>query len=352
MRFEWLVTGAQGFVGRYVSDYILRNRPAESVLGFGRSEPLDACFSHMISGPNGSVRAPLPEAILDSAADRDRYHYCRADVTSIEQVQPLLEKFRPGKILHLASGLRGDRRKDLLHINVEGTASLLEAIGNVKDYSPKLVMGSSGGVYGQASPEKLPLSECLPCEPVDEYSVTKLAAELMARLWARKFGIKLIIARIFNIVGAGQDERHVAGQIALQLSRLRSGESRTLKLGSLESTRDFIDVRDVAQALVALAEDERAAGVFNIGTGVECSIGELLRNFLAAARIGAAIEHKQDIQAGVPRNFANTNRLRQIGFAPAHSLRDSVDAIWSYYERLWSAQIPRVVLSGALSGSL
>lgn len=321
MRFTWLVTGAQGFVGRYLPAYILRTCPAESVLGFGRSKPLDGHFSHVISGPDGPVRAPLPDEILLAAGDRDRYHYCLADVTSIGQVQPILERFRPGKIVHLASGLRGDPLKDLLPINVEGTAALLEAIGNVRDYAPKLVMCSSGGVYGQADPEKLPLSESSPCEPVDEYSVTKLAAELMARLWAAKLGIRLVVGRVFNIVGAGQDERHVAGQIARQLCRLRSGERRPLELGSLDSTRDFIDVRDVAQALVALANDEQAEGLFNIGTGVECAIKELLRNFLAVARIDVAIEQKQNIQVGVPRHYADTNRLRQIGFARLFSRR-------------------------------
>lgn len=344
-RFEWLVTGAQGFVGRYVSAYILRTRPADGVLGLGRSKPLEGHFSHLISGPHGPVRAPLPEEILSAAGDQDRYHYCRADVTSSGQVQPILKRFRPGKIVHLASGLRGDPREDLLRINVDGTASLLQAIGAVKDYSPKLVMGSSGGVYGQAGPEKLPLSESLPCDPVDEYSLTKLASELVARLWAGKVGIRLIIGRIFNIVGAGQDERHVAGQIAMQLCRLRSGQGKTLRLGSLDSTRDFIDVRDVAQALVALAEDEQAEGVFNIGTGVECAIGELLRHFLAAAHIEVEIEQRQEIQAGVPRNYADTSRLRKLGFAPAYSLRDSVDAIWRYYEQLWG-ESERLVSAG------
>ena len=341
MRFAWLVTGAQGFVGRYVSAYILRTRPAESVLGIGRSTPLDGHFTHLISGPHGPLRAPLPNEILSSAADQDRYHYCRADVTSSRALQAIFEKFRPGRIVHLASGLRGDSRKDLLHINVEGTAALLEAIGNVRDYSPKLVMGSSGGVYGQASPERLPLCESLPCKPVDEYSVTKLAAERMARSRARELRISLVIGRIFNIVGAGQDERHVAGQIAMQLCRFRSGEGRALRLGSLGATRDFIDVRDVARALVALAEEEQAEGVFNIGTGVECAIGELLRHFLTAAGIEVAIEQTQEIQAGVPRNYADTKRLRGLGFAPAYSLRDSADAIWRYYEQLWAGQIPR-----------
>ncbi len=345
MRFGWLITGAQGFVGRYVCDYLLRAASEARVVGIGRSVQLAGRFSHSISGPQGPVPAPLPDELSDAALHQDRYRYCRADVTSSAAIQAVLEEFRPDRILHLASGLRGDRRKDLLEINVEGTASLLEAIGRVKNYSPTVVMGSSGGVYGRAAPEKLPLSENVACEPADEYSVTKLTAELMARLWAGRLGIRLIIARIFNIVGAGQDERHVAGQIARQLCMVRSGASRTLQLGHLDCTRDFIDVRDVAQALTALAQDDGAEGIFNVGSGVECAIGELLRNFLAAAGIQVAIDENQDIQPGVPRNYADTTRLRQIGFTPAYSLRDSVDAVWSHYERLWSVRIPRTALA-------
>ncbi len=109
--------------------------------------------------------------------------------------------FRPAKIIHLASGLRGDRRDDLIRTNVEGTAALLDAIGRAGNFSPTFVLCSSGGVYG--NPVSLPLSETASCEPLDEYSKTKLAAELVTRSSAAQQGFRLIVARIFNIVGAG-----------------------------------------------------------------------------------------------------------------------------------------------------
>ncbi|MDQ2841653.1 MAG: NAD-dependent epimerase/dehydratase family protein [Acidobacteriota bacterium] len=332
MQARWLITGAQGFVGRYLSHLVLLSDPAAMVVGLGRSERLDGYFSHQVTGPKGPTRAPLPPAIL--ASEDERYHYCRCDLADNERLQAILDKFRPEKVIHLASGLRGDRRRDLIDNNIAGTASLLEAAAKVDGYLPKVVLGSTGGVYGEVGPSSLPLNETLPCESVDEYSVTKLAAELLARLIANRKGIKLVIARMFNLVGAGQDERHVAGRIAAELIQQRSQEVADLKLGSLTSTRDFIDVRDAVRALYLLT-NRSAEGVFNVGTGRECSIAELLNESIAVYGNEVCIQNNADGRRDIPRHFADISRLRQIGFEPFYSLRSSVESIWDYYLQLW-----------------
>ena len=208
-----LVTGAQGFIGRYVASSILQSKPDGTIVGVGRSKVLCEFFSHQITGPAGPVQARLPSE-MQGAFESDRYVYRQADVLDSEKIVAILEEFRPQKIVHLASGLRGDARKSLFESNAEGTARLLEAAGRIEGYAPMIVLGSSGGVYGQASAEELPFAETAPCSPIDEYSISKLSAELLARMLARRFGFRLRIARIFNVVGPGQDERHIAGQLA------------------------------------------------------------------------------------------------------------------------------------------
>ena len=135
----------------------------------------------------------------------------------------LLTQIRADVILHLASGLRDDARGQLFETNVEGTARLFEAVANISQYSPIIIFGSSGGVYGGASAEQLPLPETACCNPVDDYTVSKLSAELIARMLARRFELRLRIARIFNVLGPGQDERHLGGQLALDLMRFKRG---------------------------------------------------------------------------------------------------------------------------------
>ena len=331
MPATWLITGAQGFLGRYVASYILCSDPEASVIGLGRSPALPSHFSHAVSGPHGKVRAYLPDAII--LRGDDRYQYCRADVTSRDRMLSVLEEFRPAKIIHLASGLRGDAPDDLLRVNVGGTEALLYAVERAGDFSPTFVLGSSGGTYG--IPVSLPLSETDCCEPIDDYSKTKLAAEVLTRSSALQQGFRLIIGRIFNIIGAGQDERHIAGQIASQLSRSCFSGERVLRFGPLDTTRDFIDVRDAARILVTLARDEGAAGAYNIGSGVESPVSELLRIFLESAGADLTIESHAEKSAGVTRHYADITRLLEQGVKPQYSLRHSVDSVWTYYQRLW-----------------
>lgn len=292
---------------------------------------LQSHFSHTVSGPHGNVRAFLPDEII--LRDNDRYRYCGADVRDRDRMLSLLEEFRPAKIIHLASGLRGDRRDDLIHTNVEGTAALLDALGRVHNLSPTFVLGSSGGVYG--NPVEFPLSEISSCDPLDEYSKTKLEAELLARSSAAQQGFRLIIARIFNVLGAGQDERHIAGQIAVQLARSCFSGDRILRLGPIDSTRDFIDVRDTARLLVTLARGERAEGVYNLGSGVESPVSELLGVFLEVVGADVTIESHTGKNTGILRHYADITRLLEQGVKPEYSLRDSVDSVWTYYQRVW-----------------
>ena len=370
MQNTWLITGAQGFIGRYLVDCIAREDALAVIVGLGRSPELFGCFSHRITSPAGYVLAPLPDELQRHSR---RLTYYSVDITDVGRLETVLREVRPGRIVHLASGLRGDLLPALLHIVVEGTAALFEAIARIHGYLPHVVLGSTGAVYGETNSQRLPLRETDFCEPADEYSVTKYAAEGIARIAAKKFGIPLVIARIFNVVGAGQDERHVAGRIALEMAKLKRTGGHDLYLGSLSPTRDFIDAHDAARALFMLALAERGAaasehskGIFNIASGIERTIEEVLNTFREVADFdpaahkppggapggrgtladlavpgesvvrGALIVHQNaDRNPGVGRHYASVDRLLATGFQPAYSFRSSIASVWNYYSRLW-----------------
>ena len=331
----WFVTGAQGFIGRYLTAAILTSFPADRAVGVGRSPCLPHSFSHSISGPNGSAAAPLPPDVR-IALESSRYCYLPADLLDYERIAALLDRFRPRVIIHLASGLRDDARKTLFAINFEGTGALLEAAASVKNYAPTVVLGSTGGVYGRVPAHELPLSEDRACHPIDEYCISKLAAELLAELLADRFEFDLRIARIFNVIGPGQEERHAAGYMAAELQRVKTGQQTKLRLGPLHTTRDFVDVRDVASALVALAEEKVGRGVFNVGSGRETPMESLLAEFLQVSGMSPEIEQKEARAADIPRHFADVDRVAQLGFRPGITLAASVRAVWDYYEELWT----------------
>jgi nucleoside-diphosphate-sugar epimerase len=327
----WLVTGAQGFVGRYFIASALHSHPNLQILGIGRSPCLPGVFSHAITGPQGRIPAPAPPDLSTSS----RFSYLRADILDTAEILRLLETNRPRHIIHLASGLRDDPRTSLFEINVEGTARLLETAAQIHSYAPEILLGSTGGVYGEVPPDRLPISEAASCNPIDEYSISKLAAELFARLHAQRFGFRLKIARIFNIIGPGQDERHVAGRIAAQLMRVRAGQQSHLHLGSLDSTRDFIDVRDAASALLMLLHPNTPTSTYNVGTGMEQSVNQVLEAFYEASGLRIQLHRDPPRKADISRHFADIRQLVALGFNPQFRLIDSVRAVWSYYERVW-----------------
>jgi GDP-4-dehydro-6-deoxy-D-mannose reductase len=160
-----------------------------------------------------------------------------------------------------------------------------------------------------------------------------LIAEGIARHSAAGCGVPVAVVRIFNVVGPGQNERHVAGRIAAQFAAAKSGMRRNLELGYLHCTRDFIDVRDVAQGLIIAAV--RGEGTLNIGSGCERNVEELVNEFSRASGLDIPRTIRTEIPTGGERSVADIRRMRALGFAPTFCLRASIEDIWAYYGALW-----------------
>ncbi len=316
-----LVTGAQGFVGVYLVAELLRRGTAERVAGIGRGARRDAPFAQ-----------PVRSA---------RYAYAALDIADTERLAGLIGALRPTLVFHLASGLRDDPPAALFRTNVEGTLSLFAAIERAGIDPPRVVLGSSGGVYG--IPERLPIGEEDRCRPVDLYSASKLAAEHAAAIVARAGGIPLFVARLFNLIGPGQDERHACARFAAQLAAVAAGGAAArIEVGDLSPTRDFVDVRDVAAALVLLAERGIEPGAYNVASGVETSIRTLLDTTVRAARAGAALELRATYRraADIPRHVADLTKLRALGYEPAFGLADGVAELVRFYATGAAATAP------------
>jgi GDP-4-dehydro-6-deoxy-D-mannose reductase len=290
------VTGAQGYVGRYLTRELLNRRSEATVIGVGRS-------------------AHDGESI-------DRYAYEPADILDVGRMREVLERYRPERIFHLAAAPRDASRTEIAQTNVLGTVSLLDAIVSLEGYRPRVVIGSSGGVYGALDDDQLPASESAPCIPVDIHGASKLAAEHMARVVGERHGVCVMAARIFNVCGPGQDEQHVCGRIAAQL---RPGEGE-IRVGNLGATRDFIDVRDVATALAVIGERGACGEAYNVSSGDEMPISGLLDRMIRISGFTGVVAPSDSPQPmlGVPRHYGDVTRLRELGFVPRHRIEDSL----------------------------
>jgi 3-dehydroquinate synthetase/nucleoside-diphosphate-sugar epimerase len=324
------VTGAQGFIGRYFVAHVLEALPDVLVLGVGRSPEHRDHFTHHITW-RGMVPAPLT-APLAAAARDPRYDYVPLDLNDRPRLSELLAQFRPDTVVHLAAALRDDPPEQLVSSNVGSLVALIEAIAGGDLPPPLLVLGSSGAVYGAAA--AVPIDEQTACSPLDPYAVSKVAAENMARVLMQRYGLQAIYARIFNPLGPGQDERHVCGRICSQVAAIAASlADPVLELGTLTATRDFVDVRDVARALLCLMERAQAGGTYNVGSGVETSVQRILELTLARARLTDTVRLKvmPARPSDIPRLVGRTDRLAALGFTCRHDLADSLQETVEYY---------------------
>ncbi|MCB1051036.1 MAG: GDP-mannose 4,6-dehydratase [Acidobacteria bacterium] len=327
MTTRYLITGAQGFIGRYLAQALLHQDPKCQVLGLGRSPRCDRFFTHSVHLQGHRVAAPLPPDL--SLCQHDRYRYVALDIQKTGSLVSLLSDYEPSVVFHLASGLRDNPPDQLCRANIEGTVSLLQAIVAANHCPQKIVLGSSGGIYGV--PQRLPIAETEPCRPIDIYSVTKLASEQISAILARDHQLPVCWARIFNVVGAGQEERHVVGRFAAQLTAMDAKMPCQLQVGRLDTTRDFIDIRDVITALILLSQRGEPSEAYNIGSGRETAIGDILHLLQERMAIAFATETVYSRPADIARHFADIQKIQNLGFYPRFSLQESIEAVLAYY---------------------
>jgi 3-dehydroquinate synthase len=334
MNSRILVTGAQGFLGRYLIAHLLQSDPDCEILGLGRSPHLEDRFTHSLHWGHSLVPAPLPRELRE-AFECPRYHYMSLDIGRQPELTGILGEFRPNRIFHLASGLRDAPPDHLFRTNVEGAVSLIEAIREAGIDAPNLFMGSTGFLYGDIAPGALPIHENTPCAPIDLYGVSKLASENASRILCRRYGIPTVWVRIFNLVGPGQEERHFCGRLTSQTAAIVAGLlPRIIEVEPLTATRDFLDVRDAARALELLGRKATAGRTYNLASGIETPVNDVFHAVLRHAGLNGnvEIELKAPRPADIPRYFADITRLQALGFTPAHTLDQSLVDLLEYYQ--------------------
>jgi len=246
-----LITGSQGFVGRY-----LRQELEESgyeVVG------LD------IQPGEGAVQA---------------------DLLNPEQLAAAVRQAEPDAVFHLAGQADVARSWKIpqrtMEINVLAAVNLMEA---VRAFNPsvRMVLVGSSDQYGNLGEAGRMVSESLATHPQTPYAVSKKAQEEMARVYVRAYGMNICMTRSFNHGGAGQRLGFLIPDFASGIVKVERGEAKSLKVGNLTSRRDFTHVKDVARAYRLIGEKGKPGEVYNVGSGVTWSAQEILDKLCAMA---------------------------------------------------------------------
>jgi GDP-4-dehydro-6-deoxy-D-mannose reductase len=214
-------------------------------------------------------------------------------------------------------------------VNVDGTAFLLEALRELK---PRLLFVSSAEVYGRRPQEDMPLRETLPPRPANPYAASKAAGEALVLGWHHAYGIDAVISRAFNHIGAGQDHRFAVPAFAQRLARIAGGQEGVLNVGNVESERDFLDVRDVVAAYIALADRGVGGEIYNVCSGQAVKMREVLRRLVNIAGVPVEIREDPELMRAsgeVLRSVGDPSKLkRTTGWSPRISLADSLREVY------------------------
>jgi nucleoside-diphosphate-sugar epimerase len=238
-----LITGANGFTGQHLLERLTRD-----------GHELHGLIHCADEVPNPA----LHEAHV-------------ADLRDLPALKQVIERVRPDRVVHLAAiaFVAHDDPAELYSTNILGTRNLLEALASAHRQPEAVLVASSANVYGNR--REGVLDESMEPEPANDYGISKVACELLARLYADR--LPIIAVRPFNYTGRGQSEQFIIPKI---IAHARS-RSPIIELGNIDVARDFSDVRAVVDGYARLLDTPAAiGGVFNVCSGEAHSLADVI----------------------------------------------------------------------------
>ncbi len=248
----------------------------------------------------------------------------RSDIGSPAAAKAVVS-FRPDVIFHLAA--QTDVRRSVADpvrdstVNISGTLNILEA---AREVGARFVHTSSGGcIYGEPSPDSLPLTEEESGRPVSPYGISKKVLEDYLRFYGAVHDLRFVSLAPANIYGPGQDPSGEGGVVSIFGGRLLRGEPCTI-YGDGKQTRDYVYVDDIVDAFVAAAS--RGDGeTFNIGTGVETNVNDLYGELAEICTVGVAPVYAPARPGELERSALDASKAsRLLEWAPKTPLKQGL----------------------------
>ena len=302
-----VVTGGAGFIGHHVVTELV-GRGHEVVVVDNLSRP----------SPEGLRRLRQLNVNL-----------LRVDVTDYVTIKEVMNSLKPETVVHAAALIdvaeSVEKPHTYMHVNAEGTAVVAKVAEEVG--VGRVVYLSSAAVYG--APKYLPIDEGHPTEPISPYGASKLAGELALKSIAESSGrLRYVILRLFNVYGPGQNPSSpYSGVITRFVHAVREGKEIMI-YGDGEQSRDFIHVKDVAEAVVKALGIAEEHVTLNIGTGSRTTINELAKLVMAVTGKEVPVKHVAPRKGDIRHSVASIERARRVlGWEPRVGLIEGLGTL-------------------------
>lgn len=287
MKKTALIIGGAGFVGNYLAEYL------HDICGY---------FVNSTKLEQETLQSPYGEVY-------------NLDILNQTEIENLIKDIKPDCIFHLAAqssvALSWKRPQLTVDINVKGTVNLLEALKNV-EYKGRVLLIGSGEEYGVIKEEECPITEENLLRPGNIYAATKACQNLLGGIYARAYGLDLMMVRAFNHVGPNQIPQFVVADFCSQVAAIEKGkQTPEIHVGNLSAKRDFTDVRDVVAAYAMIIEKGKTGETYNVGSGKAIAIDEILNRILSFTKeeIKVIIEKEKFRPVDVPIIEADITKL-------------------------------------------
>ncbi len=314
---RWLITGADGFVATHLIPHVLACDPEAEVWGMVWRK-----------APRSSWPAPHP-----------RLHLIPAEITDPTDIDAVVHQAAPDAMLHLASAssvaTSWQQPAATYEVNVIGQLHLLEAARRL-ERAPTVVVASSAEIYGREGHQGKAISEDAPLSPASPYAVTKAAQDLQAAQYFISHGLRTVRLRLFNHTGPGRPPHFVVSSFARQIAEINCGRREpVMRVGNLDVSRDFTDVRDVVRAWRLAALVGVPGEAYNICSGRATPIRTVLEGLLryASHPIDVQVDPELLREGEIGVLFGDPSRFNALtGWQPEIPLEQTLDNIVDWWQ--------------------
>lgn len=297
---KYLITGHNGFIGQTYIKHLLKKEKTSNILGISR-------------------RSLEWKAINENIIE-----------LTDEHLSENIAAFAPNVIIHLASSRFG-ALEDLFLSNVKATENLLNAVLKINKPVKIIIIGSSAEL---GLPINNSCSENDKCNPVDYYGLTKLMQSELAHQYYLKHNVEVVRLRLFNIVGPGIPDSLLLGRaIKLFYESVHDNSDQIIQFGDLSSFRDYLDIRDLCNAIDLSIINGKAGELYHIGSGIKTQGKELINKIIMAY---PKKEHifkyffQTEKSSLVQSQIANITKAKnELYWEPLFSLNDTLSFVWN-----------------------
>jgi len=311
-----LITGITGFAGSHLAEYILDRHPGTEVFGIVRWRSRMENISHI----------------------RDKIELCEADLKDMVSLQGCLAHIKPDRIFHLAAQsfvpTSWTCPSETFAINATGQINLFQALLGLNQL-PRIQIAGSSEEYGHVFPDEVPMKETNPLRPLSPYAVSKVAQDLLGYQYFKSYGLPVVRTRGFNHTGPRRGEVFVTSSFAKQIAEIEKKKREpVIRVGNLDSQRDFSDVRDIVRAYWLSLEKGEPGEVYNIGSGFTRTMREVLDTLLSISRVDVRVEvdPKRLRPSDVPILLADASKFSRLtGWKPQIPFEQTIRDLLVYW---------------------